>query len=840
MRAFAAASTAGPCARWVLTSGPPRRRSVARVAAAARWRRASRAETVGVASSSKSSSSKSSSSSSSTTADDDASAASAAAKEAYRAKRAARKDFYKSRSTLTRALDAERAGDATRALAIARDGLASSPDNAHLATTTARLVVACATGGDGGGGGGGADAAPEDAIAEATEILARAHEAHPTNAVILQVWATMEARRATAGDPRAAKSARDLFARSLAIDPAHAPSLHAWAVFERGRGRVSKARRLFRDAVRAEGSSPRASTLQAWGCLEADARRYVEARKLFSAATKLDATHAPTWQAWAQMEGKLGNVAKASAVFREGEEATRDATRGLRVRSGGGGDAAGGGASASSLLARSSLLSTMAHHEVRRGNSTGASTLSLARTLFRESVDACPTNAAAWVLWSDAEEVALRGRDAGEHRTGVVGGGRRRASAAAARRLAVIDEGLSHCPGNARLLHARALAMKTGGDLEGAMRALRALSAAHGRSPATWHALGTTAQELGEFETAIAAFETGARCDERALNLPCLTAAAAAAMYAGDVPRARRFLAEGAAVANAGGGFDGSHRDGFSGGGGGSANVDASHGIGLGGSVDDGSWERLDVGAAVNGEGGAYAVAPAAAGGRSRSAGPPPTARERATHLRAWALLEKRAGNTTAARALFARAANADASDATTWLQWGQFERRVAGAAAARSRFASGLRATSATRDGEPRQFLYQAWATMEASEGEVETARDLFSRGVREHPNAAPLWLEFGLFEAYGAGGEGGDPDAARVAFERGAAVAPPYPPVYEAWADLEASVGDEVRAKEIMGAIDLGGGREAPVGREVKAAAAAAAATTTTTEPSEVARRR
>ena len=148
MRAFAAASTAGPCARWVLTSGPPRRRSVARVAAAARWRRASRAETVGVASSSKSSSSKSSSSSSSTTADDDASAASAAAKEAYRAKRAARKDFYKSRSTLTRALDAERAGDATRALAIARDGLASSPDNAHLATTTARLVVACATGGD--------------------------------------------------------------------------------------------------------------------------------------------------------------------------------------------------------------------------------------------------------------------------------------------------------------------------------------------------------------------------------------------------------------------------------------------------------------------------------------------------------------------------------------------------------------------------------------------------------------------------------------------------------------------------------------------------------------------
>jgi|AntAceMinimDraft_5_1070358.scaffolds.fasta_scaffold04942_1 hypothetical protein len=43
------------------------------------------------------------------------------------------------------------------------------------------------------------------------------------------------------------------------------------------------------------------------------------------------------------------------------------------------------------------------------------------------------------------------------------------------------------------------------------------------------------------------------------------------------------------------------------------------------------------------------------------------------------------------------------------------------------------------------------------------------------------------------------GDGDAARAAFERGAAVTPPYPPVFEAWAALEMSAGREGRAREI-----------------------------------------
>jgi hypothetical protein len=73
---------------------------------------------------------------------------------------------------------------------------------------------------------------------------------------------------------------------------------------------------------------------------------------------------------------------------------------------------------------------------------------------------------------------------------------------------------------------------------------------------------------------------------------------------------------------------------------------------------------------------------------------------------RLWALLEKRAGQNTVARALFARAAAADPSDAATWLQWGQFERRVSGPDLARARFSLGLRKSSPTAY---QQFLYQA-----------------------------------------------------------------------------------------------------------------------------------
>jgi hypothetical protein len=76
--------------------------------------------------------------------------------------------------------------------------------------------------------------------------------------------------------------------------------------------------------------------------------------------------------------------------------------------------------------------------------------------------------------------------------------------------------------------------------------------------------------------------------------------------------------------------------------------------------------------------------------------------------------------------------------------------------------------------------------------------------RSDNPNPRAAPLWLERGLFEV-----AEGNVVAAREAFERGAAVTPPYPPVFEAWAALEAAAGQEGRAEEIAAVGVAAGGR-------------------------------
>ena len=482
---------------------------------------------------------------------------------------------------------------------------------------------------------------------------------------------------------------------------------------------------------------------------------------------------------------------------------------------GGGG---GGGSGVEVLAQRSHLLCAWGRFEATNppgGVESFAPALSFARTLFREAVDTWPGNARAWVCWAHAEGEALRGADGGEASTGIVRTGRRRASPAAARQLAVIDEGLAHCAGNVHLLHARAMSLKTAGDLEGARAALAELSETHPTNAYLWHALGTLLQEMGAFDEAVEMFERGAYAGggggdlsrgEGAANLMCLTAAAAAAHHGGDLDRARLLFMRGSGLASA-------YGEGVS-------SIPAPGGEGLGA-----EGEYFYPTAAVSGDGVAYgdeggsgseyAASSSTSGSRSSWSGSrsgsgggrrsyKARAREAAIHLRLWALMEKRAAKNTTARALFARASVADPSDAATWLQWGQFERRVSGPDAARVRFAQGLEKSSPT---PYQQHLYQAWATMEAAEGRAEEARDLFQRGVLAYPRAAPLWLEFGLFEA-GLGAP--RIDAARRAFERGAAVAPPYPPVFEAWAALERGVGDDDRAAEILAR----GGLEATAG--------------------------
>ena len=490
-----------------------------------------------------------------------------------------------------RAKNLERAGDRLGALRLLTTALDLYPTNAHIGVSAARLVAENVD-------GRGVSTALDDALA----IAERCAEHDPNNAVVANLRATLEARR---GGKGAAARARALFARSVELDPAHAAAYHAWAVFERSKGRIAKSRRLFRECRVADPT--RAATSQAWALLEVDARNFAEARRLFQDAVVLDASHAPSWQAWADMERRLGNVGKAERLFRRGEEATRDAARGIvgaasgtRVRrareaeaaakrdlggarrakepeldasasatlasSGevfthpdGSGDVrtsrrsrlGGGGGSRAKLRARSSLLCSWASFEVARGSPTsgrrGDGYMPLARTLFREAVDTCPENAQAWTQWWKAEAIASRGGSG----VGLGGLGFRLnpPNAGAERQLAVANEGLARCPGNERLRHARALSLKSLGDTDGARRELEALARDFPANAHAAHSLGLLLQELGEFDAAVKAFESG-----KDASLPCLTAAAAAASHSGDVARARGLFMEGSAVASSGGG----------------------------------------------------------------------------------------------------------------------------------------------------------------------------------------------------------------------------------------------------------------------------------------------
>jgi tetratricopeptide (TPR) repeat protein len=719
-----------------------------------------------------------------------------------------------------------RRGDARAALKLLRKGIRRHPTNAHFRVAAAQLIAADADGAAEGDEANALDRAAAflDAFVGARdgfdfaggEETSKERGGEPprssssssprdppaggggelsvrSRSVVLAARASLDARRlrrrrarrpggkndesgtddASAlrapPPPATAASTRAFFARACAADPSHAAAFHAWASFERFMGRVHKARRLYRECAKIH--PPRAATLQAWGAMEADpanpeGANPEAARRLFREALALDPGHAPTHVAWALMEQRLGMHARASKLFQRGEASTR-ALKGSARRAQSPRENENGGGGVSLVFfddrarARSALLAAWAAHEARFNAPRSEKAARRARALFREACDAEPENARAWASWAKAEgefrfpiadirfpqtperdprdeEASSSGSSEAGSSSGATSSGATSSgatttalleSSAFGRRLAVLEEGLARCPGNFFLRHARASSLARLGRLEEARDALESLARERPESPLAWHALGWTLRELGAFEDAVDAFVTGARAagkggGERgngasgrgsvgnhsaALNLPCLTAAASTAMHRGDEARARALFMEGSGVAS---------------------------------------------------------TPAAASSSSSSSSGGASSARDRAAHLRLWATLEKRAGKTSVARALFQRAADADPTDASTWTQWGQFERRASGMDAARATFAAGARRAKPGRGARSRAFLYHAWAAAElsAGEGSRTLARDALERGVAAHPNHAPLWIELGELKL----AEGEDAEA-RVALERG-----------------------------------------------------------------------
>jgi tetratricopeptide (TPR) repeat protein len=189
------------------------------------------------------------------------------------------------------ALCEQRDGKHERGRLLYQRALAASPKNRHTWLAWAALEASLGF------------------TARARELFRQGAVLNPRDAALLQAWGRLEA---SAG--RLA-TARALFERAARAEPGHQPVWQAWGVTEAAAGHADAARALFQRGVwAAPGSRDAARCFQAWGVLEDRAGKPALARQLFKCALRADPGSAPSWLAWAQMEERLGCLARAAEL----------------------------------------------------------------------------------------------------------------------------------------------------------------------------------------------------------------------------------------------------------------------------------------------------------------------------------------------------------------------------------------------------------------------------------------------------------------------------------------------------------------------------------------------
>lgn len=227
----------------------------------------------------------------------------------------------------------------------------------------------------------------------------------------------------------------------------------------------------------------------------------------------------------------------------------------------------------------------------------------------------------------------------------------------------------------------------------------------------------------------------------------------------------------------------------------------------------------------------------------------------------AWATLESRCSNVNYARQLFDAAVTASSSHAAAWHGWGLLEKRQGNLLRARDLWLKGIRKTSdrpnpflyqsvavlagemgltsesrkwfeeATRTftGSGRHGIWQAWAQMEARQGNRDIVRYLLRKGLEAAPRSRYLHLTWALWEkelgqrdnarmllqrghsfnrsdpallqSWGImEDEDGKIEAARHLFQRATAADPHHVPVWQAWGCMEQRQGNLDRARELF----------------------------------------
>ncbi|GAX83851.1 hypothetical protein CEUSTIGMA_g11276.t1 [Chlamydomonas eustigma] len=149
----------------------------------------------------------------------------------------------------------------------------------------------------------------------------------------------------------------------------------------------------------------------------------------------------------------------------------------------------------------------------------------------------------------------------------------------------------------------------------------------------------------------------------------------------------------------------------------------------------------------------------------------------------AWGWLEFKTGNVSAARKLYDAAVLIDETHACAWHKWGVLERSEGNYLRARDLWMQGI-SRCRKKPRNQNAYLYNALAVMAAQVGKVEEARAWFEEGTRTLEGAASvaLWQAWAVLEA-----KQGDPTAVRYLFKRALGVNPSSRYVHLAWAMWE-----------------------------------------------------
>ncbi|KAJ1626592.1 hypothetical protein T492DRAFT_909996 [Pavlovales sp. CCMP2436] len=280
-------------------------------------------------------------------------------------------------------------------------------------------------------------------------------------------------------------SARGRFKAAAACDDADASIFNLWASFERRQGKLDEALRILRegsirfprDAVLLQSAGtlqernnnveaardllarsirckPRAPAYVAWALLESRAGEYARARQLFDAGFQLEPSHGPLHNAYAAMESRLGNHDAARLIF----------------------------ANASKAHPTPDLWHGWGSLELRLGK----------------------TERARW-LWARGASAAAHDTSFLWHSLGCLelGGGNMEAADAA------FTAGLRRMPRSSPLLLGRARVRIARGDVDGARKVLRQAVNADAAHAHAWQAWGLMEKAQGNTQVAIDLFKRG-------------------------------------------------------------------------------------------------------------------------------------------------------------------------------------------------------------------------------------------------------------------------------------------------------------------------------------------